>query len=362
MKKILIVLPSLTQSNGITSYCWNYLKKIDKNDVKIDILSSDKRPSQLFLDFCNENNINVYFYQNIKKGGLLNYIKFIKKFFKENHDYDVVHCNVINHGLFILKEAKKYRIKKRVLHSHATKASEKKINNIINKFISKRAIKLSTHYFACSCLAGNYLYGKKEYQVINNAIEFDKYAFNKEYRKEIREKLKISEDTCIVGFVGRLSKQKNPIYLLNVFKNYHDLNPNSILVIIGINYMKDEINKEIENLSIQENVLLLSEIYDVYKYYSAFDFFLLPSFYEGLPVVGVEAQASGLHCIFSSNITEEVKYSPNLVFMDITSLPITWANQMIKTEYKNRKNYYSSDFDIIYQAKVLESFYKEHER
>ncbi len=351
MKKILFVLPSISQNNGISSFLMNYLKNINLENYKIDILASDYNPSKTYIDFLNSSKINIYFLPFLRNSGLRKYVIELRKFFKEHHDYDCIYSNVANQSMFIFKEAKKYKIKNRILHSHATVSSDNKIKRILNDICIKSAIKNATQYIACSELAGKAMFGTKKFVVINNAIDYDKFRFSENNRNKIRKELGI-DNKKVIGFVGRFSPQKNVFFFIDFAKKLDD---NTVILMIGSGVEKEPFLEKIKYENLENKFIMINECSNVYEYYSAMDLFMLPSLYEGLPLVAVEAQVSGLPCLLSNNITNECKILNETTFLSIDDLG-SWITCVNSYKSIDRNNVKLEDkFNIKVQAKKFEN-------
>ena len=177
-------------------------------------------------------------------------------------------------------------------------------------------MRYATDYFACSEVAGRYLFGNKafdqgEVKIIHNAIDVEKFKFDKVARKKLRKEFGIMDSTIVIGHVGRFVQTKNHTFLVDVFKKYHERNPDSKLLLIGIGPLENQIKDKIRKLDLVESVIFLGQRDDINKLYSVMDIFCLPSLYEGLPVVGVESQATGLPIIFSNGVSHEAIISKN---------------------------------------------------
>lgn len=180
--------------------------------------------------------------------------------------------------------------------------------------------------FACSRYAGKWLFGKNaDFTVIPNAIELDKFRFNAETRKQTRKELGISDDTFLIGHVGRFMPQKNQSFLVDVLAGLLPKRSDVMLAFVGDGPDRTAVQQYVEELGIADHVLFLGQRSDVNRLYQAFDVFCLPSLYEGLCVVGIEAQRAGLPCLFSDAITREVDVTGASRFMPITS-PEEWIS------------------------------------
>lgn len=328
--KILYVVPSLSKANGVASYVMNYYRKFEKGKIQCDFLLLHKREN-FYKEEIEKNTDNV-FEISIEECNK-NIIKFnnkVKKFFKQHNDYDIIHCNVANLGVFVLYHAKKNNIKVRILHAHATKTADNFYKKFRNDLIMPFVKKLANHFFSCSNLAGINTFGNKtKFDIVNNAIDIEKYKFDSNKRKELRNKLKI-EDKFVIGNIGRLCNQKNQKYLLGVFKEILQINNNSVLIIIGNGPLEEELKQQSRNLNIDDKVMFLGKADNPEDYYQIFDLFVLTSFYEGLPVVGIEAQAAGIKCAFSDKITKEVNFNDDNLFFSIEDSYKKTAENIIK--------------------------------
>lgn len=219
--------------------------------------------------------------------------------------------------------------------------------------------------FACSELAGRYLFGNKAFdrgkvKIIHNAIDIEKFKFDEVARKKLRKEFGIKDSTVVIGHVGRFVQQKNHTFLVDVFNEYHKKNLDSKLLLVGSGPLEDEIKKKVERLGFKDSVLFLGQRDDINKLYSVMDIFCLPSLYEGLPVVGVEAQAAGLPTIFSNRISEEVIVSSyaKIVSIQDTGFYIEKINNATRSIKKQRT--YATVFeymDINNEVSTLEKIY-----
>ena len=226
--------------------------------------------------------------------------------------------------------AKRQKIKHIIIHSHNSNTPSGLLRKLLNA-LNKPFLHLGTDFFACSKLAGEWLFGKNflkkhELKIINNAVDIDKYKFNAQTRENIRNELECREK-FVIGHVGRFCYQKNHDFLINVFYEVQKEDKDMILLLIGEGELKEEIQEKVKKLNIQDNVIFLGTTNKVQNYLQAMDLFVLPSRFEGLPVVGIEAQASGTKCLFSNNITKETKIVDNTEFLDLNVQE--WKNAIL---------------------------------
>ncbi len=205
---------------------------------------------------------------------------------------------------------------------------------------------------------------ESEYEIIYNAVDIDKFKFDSKIRNEIRKKMNV-EDKFVIGNIGRFELQKNHNYLLKIMKQLKN-QKNIVLWLIGEGKLEDEIKKIIMENNLEGEVEILGVRNDVSKLYQAMDLFLLPSLYEGLPVVGIESQISGLDCIFSDKITKELKKNSKVKYIGIDKEDLVkWSNtilELINSANSNNRNIDIKDFecfDIKFISEFLEKKYYE---
>ena len=331
---------------GIQQLILEILKHMDKEKVQIDLVVFDDGETYPLEEEVKKLGINFYKLDGWIKSPF-SYIKQKKvmdKFYKEHHDYKVVHLHSSSKNFFVLREAKKYGIPVRIAHSHNIGFQTKnKVKILIGNILKNALIKNSTNYFACSKLAGEWLFGDEitksdKFKVIHNAVEYDKFKFNSEVRQNIRKELNISDDCILFGNVGRFTNQKNHTFLIDIFNEIHKLNANTKLILIGIGEKEEEIKQKVKDLEIEKDVIFAGFRKNVNEFMSVMDAFLMPSLYEGLPVVGVEAQAAGLPCFMSKDvITDEVKITSGVHFIPLEKSAKKWAEEILNSDLE-RKN------------------------
>ena len=202
------------------------------------------------------------------------------------------------------------------------------------------------------------MFKNKKFCVVNNAINCEKYKFNEAYREEIRKEFNIENDEYLIGNIGRFVHQKNQEYLLNIANELDKKEIKYKVFIIGTGPLESKLHEQRRKDNLEENVIFINPRNDVYKFYSAFDLFVLPSLYEGLPVVGIEAQCNGLSCLFSDTITKEVKINDNVKFISLKNLD-DWK-ECISNKYLKReeiKYFDNNSFNIKVEAQKLKRIY-----
>lgn len=350
--KLLYVVKNMRLSNGVASYAMNYYRSLKEQMERFDFLVISDVGSPYYQEIEEDGN-HIYLMPSYKKSPH-KIIYFLKKLFKENQ-YDIIHCHVLNSGSLVLHEAKKQGIPVRILHSHATKTGDKKWKEYRNRLFTAVSLKNANYYFACSHLAGDYLFGTKDYTVINNAIDLSKYSFSPQKREELRSKGECG-NKLIVGTVGRMTRQKNPFFTLQIVKSMKDKKKDFEFWWFGDGELENEIKEKAKELGVIDRIRFFGACKEVYAYYSALDVFVLPSVFEGLPVVGIEAQVCGLPSLFADTITAEVGISRNARFIGLDSLE-NWIREIETAALADRQENIASlnidSYKIETQSSVL---------
>ena len=346
---------------GVEAVVNNYYKNIDHNKYQFDyFIDADGvcQPPQTLIDMGARYYV-VPPYQKFPQ-----YLLTLIKYFKENN-YQIVHSNMNTLAVFSLFAAWLANVPIRINHNHSTASKGETKRNILKYILRPFATVFATHYCACSRYAGKWLFGKKlvdegKVKIFNNAICIENFAYNPAWRKSIRKELNI-EHKFVVGHVGRFCFQKNHDFLIDVFKMVHEKEKNAILLLIGIGELQEAIKQKVYNLGLQKSVIFLGARKDVNKLYQAMDVFVLPSHYEGLPVVGVEAQAAGLPCVLSDQMTVETVIIKEAKVLPLRTSAAVWAEAVLETKNTKRRktteDLKNADFDIKTEAKKMEAYY-----
>lgn len=348
---------------GVEAVVNNYYKNIDHNkyqfDYYIDSDSSCKPPKDLI-------DMGARYFVIPPYQHLFSHIKTLVRLFKENK-YLIVHSGMNTLAPISLFAAWMAGVPIRINHNHSTAGKGEFKRNCLKYCLRPFAKVFANYYCACSKYAGIWLFGKNFFSsgkvtVFNNAVDTSKFAFSTSNRDKLRKELGIS-NKYVIGHIGRFTKQKNHYFLIDIFEQYYKKNSNAVLLLVGIGELQDEIKDAVKKKKLEDAVIFLGKRSDVDELYSAMDLFVLPSLYEGLPVVGVEAQVSGLPCIFSNEITREVAITENVYFLPIDGSVSDWCSQI--TNFKNldlkrgKLKLKDCSFDIKVQANNLVEYYDE---
>ena len=348
---------------GVEAVVMNYYRHIDRTKIQFDFI-------------CDDDSTNIPYEEIESMGGKIILIPPYQKFFKYHKklkrvlsegNYRIVHSHINTLSVFSLFVAKGANVPVRIAHSHSTTNKKEKKKNLMKQVLRPFSKLFATHYMCCSELAGRWLFGNREYDkenvyLLNNAIDLDKFKYDQEVRKEVRQELNINENTLVIGHIGRFVDQKNHSFLIDIFKEVYKKNNDSILLLAGQGPKVEEIKEKVRAYNLQDNVVFLGQRSDANRLYQAFEVFLLPSLYEGLPVVGVEAQATGLLCLLSNDMTQETKVLDTTVFLSIDDEK-EWANLLLN-RYKRIKRqdatmeFAESPFNISIESQKLEFQYK----
>lgn len=362
--RILHMIGSLNMG-GSQSMVINLHKAIDRSKVQFDYIID--RPGELyFAETIRQLGGKIYELPTFKGFNFFEIRKSWKIFFKNHPEYKVLHSHIRSYASLYLPIAKKAGLKT-IIHSHNT-SSGKGVKAIVKSCLQYGLRKNVDYYFACSKAAGKWLFGEKiteqsNYFVLNNAIDVRKYSFSESSRKKIREEFNV-KDEFLIGHVGRFHPQKNHLFLVDIFAKVHEKNPNSILMLVGIGELMNLVKEKVAEYKLNDRVIFAGSRSDVNELLSAFDVFLFPSLFEGLPVTLVEAQAAGLPIVCSESITKEVVVTDLVEMMSLTQKAIEWAEKIISKKNVDRMRKVneviaSAGYDICESSKWLELFYEK---
>ena len=327
--------------NGIATLIYNFNLNLDTKKVIFDYIVTNEVRESFYKKTIESKKGKIYELKIDKTGikrKLILFFKLIK--FLKNNKYKIVHINesTAHSMLYYSFICKISGVKKIILHSHSSglDSNKRKVKLIMHN-LSKILLPLFAHEFlACSETAAKWMYKKKylsKIEIVKNGIDVEKFKFNFFKRKELREKMKI-ENIFVLGHVGRISYTKNHRFLIELFNEVKKIIPNSKLLLIGTGPLEKEMKEITKNLKLEKDILFLGVKNNVEDYLQIMDLFLLPSHFEGLPVVGIEAQSSGLTCFFSKNISKEVKVLNSCKF-----LPLNNSKKWLKEIKKEKDNY-----------------------
>lgn len=363
--RVLQVLDFINYNSGVSAVVTNYFFQMDPQRVQCDFLLYEM-PEEAWTARLTVAGAKVYATGKPSGRSMAEYERNVKDFFRQHaKDYDIVHVHIPNAAFIVLRYAKKYGIKVRILHSHNARGADGAVKKIRNYLLNQWGIRYANQYFACSVKAGNYLFGEKrcgQLVVLPNAIRLERYAFDEKKQKIIRESLGVKEHELLLGHIGRFAEQKNHEGLLKIFAETRRQGMDTKLVLLGDGELREKTGQLAEELGIKDQVLFAGVVANVPDYLSAMDIFLLPSLYEGLPVVCVEAQAAGLPCLISDQVTREIALTEQVWFLANGNLD-SWCDRIrkISAEGRSRNAVKGLEhYDIVRQTRNLEERYLQY--
>lgn len=325
MIRILHVVNNMHRA-GLETMLMNYYRNIDRTKIQFDFLTHRPEKSD-YDDEIIAMGGKVYYAPRLYPQNYPAYFKYMENFFAEHPEYQIVHSHIDAMSYLPLLAAKKAGVPVRIAHSHNT-SIDRDFKYILKQFFRSRITSVASHYCACGKEAGEFLFRGKDATIIPNAIEVDRFLFNKEMRKHKREELGLKNE-FVLGHVGRLSYQKNHKFLIEIFSEVYKKNKNTVLLMIGVGEKEQEIKDQIQILGLNDAVRFLGNRNDVNELYQAMDVFVMPSFFEGIPVTGIEAQFAELPCIFSTKVPEEVSFTDKCEFIELEEGVGKWVKAIL---------------------------------
>lgn len=350
---------------GIDRYLYNYCSRI--KDIQFDFAVVENNKIGILESKLIEMGCNIFRVPRQSNGIKQNY-NALKKIMLQTK-YDAVHIHLGYKSAVALLCAKNCGIRTRIVHAHIAFVPESFLQKVFRKgmtFITKR---LATSLAACGNDAAKWVWGKKAFDrgmvtVHNNAIQTEDYAFSEELRREARKELYINENTLAIGHVGRICEQKNQLRLVEIFASIHKLRENSVLLLVGYadEQYKERVSAKARELSVEDSVRFLGVRSDVKKLLNAFDLFVFPSLYEGLPFTLIETQCNGLPALSSDAVTDEVKVSGCVDFLPLAASDSEWAQKAVSLSESGHnpnacKDVADAGYDINIEAQRLRSYY-----
>lgn len=342
---------------GLETMLMNYYRNIDRNQIQFDFLTHRPYRSD-YDDEIESLGGKLYYAPRLYPQNYYGYFKWMSVFFEKHPEYKIVHSHIDSMSYLPLLAAKKAGISIRIAHSHNT-AIDKDFKYLLKQYFRIKINSVCNYRLACGQEAGKFLFGNNDFKVIPNAIEAEKFYFNEEIRNKKRVELGI-KDEFVIGHVGRISYQKNHKFLVEIFSALLKKQPNALLILVGVGEKEREVRDQVNKLGIEKKVKFLGNRKDVNELYQVMDVFVMPSFFEGIPVVGIEAQFAGLPCLFSDNVPKEVEFNNKCKFIPLKSGCDEWAYNIMLHNKDRRVNYSNKEniYDISNSSILLSEYYK----
>ncbi len=362
-KKILHL--SLTKSiGGIASFQRNLFNNTDKSAIVFEFVTT--YPDSALIPFFKENNVKIHRLPPQKT--VLPYCLSLYKLLKrENYDAVHIHKNsCANPMAFII--CRIAGVKQIIAHSHNTASVGGKVADIFHFLFRPLVRKISNVRLACSKEAAVWLYGKKYFknsntiQIIKNGIYTDLFSYNEKVRNEVRKKFGW-DNKLVLGHVGNFIAQKNHYFMVDIISEAVKLKENAIIVFLGKGDEMERVREYAIKKGVLKHIEFMGSRADIAQFYQAMDLFLFPSFHEGLPIAGVEAQAADLPCLFSDAVTDEIMITDRAVLMPLDSGAASWAKKAVSLAKTHRRKNVSdkitaSGYDAADMGKRMERIYE----
>lgn len=358
MIKVLVVETTLYGHDGITTVVKNYYKYQNHDQIHMDLVTINPVDEGFKCELEKYGNTNYILPHRNKKPlkYLFDLIKIIK-----GECYQIIHVHGCSSTMAVeMLAAKIAGVKARIAHSHNTKCDHAKIDKILRPLFSKWC----NVGFACGKEAGEWLFPDRQFYVISNGIDLEKYEYNSSVREQMRSKYDLNE-RFVIGHVGRFSEQKNHEKLIDIFAEIAKVRSDAKLVLIGDGELKAHIEEKVNKL--QLDVLFVGLSNEVEKWLQAMDAMVFPSLFEGLPLGMVEAQAAGLPCVLSDTISPDTEIIDLVRFVRLSDSAAQWSKTVIdmsgKFDRRSRDDFVQKQikeagFDIIENCKQLNKIYE----
>ena len=351
---------------GIETMLMNYYREMDTGLIQFDFLANKPDPGEYDQEIRDRGG-RVFVSPGLNPLHYPRYRRFVSELLGGNPDIRIVHAHNEAMGYYALRSARSAGIGVRIAHAHNTRIIRDYKYPL--KLVCKQLLPgVATDYWSCGRDAGIYYFGKKRWNesgfILRNAIDVSKFTFRPEVRQRLRQSHGL-ENCFVIGHVGRFNVQKNHSRLLDIFAKIAAAAPDARLVLIGVGELEQAAEEKVRNLALEKKVLFLGQMPNVNEWYQAMDAFVLPSLFEGLPVVGIEAQAAGLPCFFSDRVTDEVLLSPDAHRISLDASDADWAGAVLTAKQAGAGRESGADlirragYDIHEEARKLRDLYLE---
>lgn len=355
--RILHIVPNM-QAGGLETLIMNIYRNIDRTKIQFDFLVH-YTGDYFYDDEIKKLGGKMYKLSVRDDNNFVKYLKDLDSFFEKHKEYKIVHGHMESLGQFYFKAAKRHHVPVRIAHSHNS-ATENTIKGKIKRVLLKRYKVYATDYFACSEKAGKFMFNNKEFTVLKNAIIVDNFTFSENDRRQLRRELGL-ENKLVIGHAGRFCEQKNHKFLIKIFRDIVRCDKNAILLLIGEGETFCQVQEQVSEYGLEGNVLFLGVRKDIAKLYQAMDCFVFPSLFEGLGIVAIEAQCSGLPVVASEVVPKEAAVTKQFYYMSLDNTSKEWADTILKVSRSERKaevdKIRGAGYDVRDVASFLQQFY-----
>ena len=351
---------------GIETMLMNYYREMDLGRIQFDFLANKPDIGEYDAEIRDMGG-RVFVSPGLNPLHFPRYRRYVADLLRSDPDIRILHAHNEAMGYYALQSAKDAGLRVRIAHAHNTRIIRDYKYPL--KLVCKELLPgAATDYWSSGRDAGIYYYGKKRWNdsgfILRNAIDVPKFGFRQEVRERQRERYGL-KDCFVIGHVGRFNVQKNHTRLLDIFAETVKALPDARLALIGTGELEQAVKEKANALGILDKTLFLGQMADVSVWYQAMDCFVLPSLFEGLPVVGIEAQAAGLPCVFSDRVTDEVLLSPDARRVSLKADDAKWAKEVMAARHPEADRARGADtvrragYDIHAEARKLQDIYLE---
>lgn len=357
MIRVLHILPTFNVCGGIENFVMNYYRFINRSQIQFDFLVHELGREN-FQREAEGLGAHVYLLPRFSLVRLLPICRLLQGFYMEHREYQIIHCHMANAAAFHFFFAGKGAV--RILHSHQPVSSDQYLHVLRNYCLLRMGNAMANERCASSEISGRHLFCGRQFNLIKNAVDAELLKTSWQYRDEVRKMTGLT-GKFVLGHVGRFAPVKNHEFLLDILLNIIHIRPNVMLCLIGEGECRKDIMKKIAERNLENYVRIISATRNIYRYYGAFDVFLLPSLFEGLGMAAVEAQYAGIRAIAAAGrVPPEARISNYLEFMPLEAGAAGWIDKILQLQAsREEQRIFHDDYDIRTQAAGLERYYKE---
>ena len=351
---------------GAETMIMNYYRNIDREKVQFDFLVNTNEPG-VYDEEIRSLGGRVFHIVKFTGCNYFSYKKACKEFFESHNEISIVHGHIGSSAAIYLREAKKTG-KICIAHSHNT-LTYRSIKDYLFKLFSFPTRYVADFFFGCSTEAGISRFGytvvqSRKYTNVKNAVDCDVFKYDESKRAAIRRELNIPHNAIVLGTIGRITEQKNPEKILDIFKCAIASADNVICLWIGKGDLQERIAKKVSQDGLDSKIKLLGVRSDIPDLLSCIDCVVFPSLYEGLPVSIIEAQATGVYCLLSDTISKEVEVTTKIVWESLDHSSNEWAEKAlelaridIKERFSPKEEIQKAGYEIKSSSKTILEFY-----
>ena len=320
--KLLVINANAIGPDGITNVIRNLFCGMDKTDIQTDVVTINEPGDAFRAMFEAEGGCVHVIPRSIKHP--FRYVNALRRWIKAEK-YDLIHVHGSSATLVLeMLAAWMAGCKVRIAHSHNTSCRQKWVHYLLRGLFRR----LCTHRLACGEAAGRWMHGERPFQVVNNGVDTRRFAFQECARAAVRQQYAIGPQEILLGHVGYFNEVKNQGFLVDVLHALTETDRSYRLMLVGEGEYLEKVKQKAQDLGVQDKVIFPGKTNQVAEILSAFDLYVMPSILEGLPLSLIEAQANGLPCVISTNITQEVNKTGNVTFLPLEEGAAFWADTL----------------------------------